>query len=195
MSWRKVWIECRGNAWRGFVAGMLECGYLAETFFERAAGDKITVEQVARAMKQVSFRTGIENDGRITNENVGDMPTVRNAFIDKLVNEVEAAVHKIKASGAEDDAIKYWRVVERATEEANAGHSDRMVTARDEQDSFAPYFEVWKNRPCFFFGNGESGSGNGAPNSNAKARGILLKKQSDGHTLLAIQGMPVVGKT
>ena len=117
--------------------------FLVETFFERAAENKITVAQVARAMKQVSLKTGIENFDRITNENAGDMPILRNAFIDKLVDEIDAAVHKTKASGAEDDAIKYC-AVENTIEEANAGHSDRVLTARDEQNSFAPYFEVWE---------------------------------------------------
>ena len=74
-----------------------DSAFLTETFFERAARDKISVAQVACAMKQVSLRTGIENDGRITNENTDDMPTLRNAFIDELVDEIEDAVICAKA--------------------------------------------------------------------------------------------------
>ena len=96
---------------------------------------------------------------------------------------------------AEDEAVQYWRAVEHNIDEANAGASGGVWTAHGERDLFAPNFEVWENPRYVFFGNGESASSSGAQNSKAKARGILLKRQSGGHTVLAIQGMPGVGKT
>ena len=173
-----------------------ENAFVKDRFFDRVLSGKITVSQVADSMKEITMRTGIENHDKVSNAVTADMQSLRSAFINKLVGEIEAAVNKTKASGAEDDAIRELRAVKRATEEANAEHSDRMVTAHVERDSFAPYFEVWENPRYVLFGNDESGIGSVAPNSKAKARGILLEKQSGGgHTVLAIQGMPGVGKT
>ena len=79
--------------------------FLEETFFKRAAEDKISVAQVPRAMKQVTLRTGIENHNCVSNAVSADMLSLRGAFIKRIVDEFEAAFIKTKASGAEDDAI------------------------------------------------------------------------------------------
>ena len=172
-----------------------ENAFLKDRFFDRVLGGKITVSQVADSMKEITMRTGIENQDEVSNAVTADMQSLRSTFIDHIVGKIEAAVNKAKASGAEDDAVRYWRAVESTIEEANAGASGGVWTAHGERDSFAPYFEIWENPRYVFFGNGESASSSGAQNSKAKARGILLEKQSGGHTVLAIQGMPGVGKT
>ena len=84
-----------------------ENAFLAETFFKRAAEDKISVAQVARAMKQVTLRNGIENYNCVSNAVSADMQSLRGAFIKRIVDEFEAAFIKTKASGAEDYAIRY----------------------------------------------------------------------------------------
>ena len=172
-----------------------ENAFLAETFFERAAEDNISVAQVTRAMKQISMRTGIENNGMATNAVEADTRSLRSTLIDGIVDKIEAAVTRVKASGAEDDAVRYWRTMEHATEVVIAGASVPGVSYHAEQDSFSPYFEVWENPSYVVFGTNASVSDNAEENPKAKALGILLNEQSQGHVMLAIQGMPGVGKT
>ena len=171
-----------------------ENAFLAETFFERAAGDKISVAEVARAMKQVSMRTGIENHGKVNNAVTSHMKALRSAFVAQIVDEIQGAVSKAKASGAEDDAVQFWRAMAHTPKGTHAGARGTLSTAHVGLDSFAPYFEVWENPRYVVFGN-ESVCSEGAQNSKAKARGILLNEEIEGPVVLAIQGMPGVGKT
>ena len=154
--------------------------FLEETFFERAAGSKITVAQVARAMRQVSLRTGIENHNCVSNAVTADMQSLRGAFIKHIVDEIEAAVHKTKASGAEDDAIQYWRAVEHAADKKSiAGASGTVMAPEVERDSFAPHFDVWQNPTYVYLPMQQSIDSVESHSSGVDARDIILQERPD----------------
>ena len=173
-----------------------ENAFVAETFFERAAGDKISVAQVARAMKQVTMRTGIENRISVTNGINADMQCLRSAFIKRIVDEIESAVVKTKTSGAEDDPIRYWRAVEHAADRSIAGASGTTMASEVKQDSYALHFEVWQNPSYVYLPTQQSIDPEGSGYSGVSARDIILQEKLDGPApVIAIQGMPGIGKT
>ena len=61
----------------------------------------ITAAEIARAMKEVSLRTGIENEDHVTNEDGEGMQQRRSVFIDRLVHEIVEYVVNIHGDTAQ----------------------------------------------------------------------------------------------
>ena len=156
-----------------------ENAFVKGRFFDRVLGGKITVSQVADSMKEITIRRGIENQDNVSNAVTADMQSLRGAFIKRIVDEIEAAVIKTKASGAEDDAIRHWRAVEHASGKSVAGASGTVMAAEVERDSFAPHFDVWQNPTYVYLPMQQSIDSVESHSSGVDARDIILQERPD----------------
>ena len=87
-----------------------ENAFVIENFFERVAGETVTVEEMARAMKEISLKTGFENHDEVRNEDSECMQRRRSVFIALLADKVEYVVniHKGAAKNVTRENRMAW---------------------------------------------------------------------------------------
>lgn len=162
----------------------------AGNFIDRAAKGATTVEAVALAMKEITQKTGIVNEGqnRVTNETTDDMQRRRNALSDRIVIGIQRAVNilndKPAASSRTRDATTESTSVEAATVAVTAG-----------PEKFTPHFEVWKNPGYVVSRMSGDDPNDRLASGEANVRQVLLRKSYHDYALVAVYGMAGVGKT
>ena len=164
--------------------------FAAERFNERAAKGVITTEAVALAMKEITRKGGIENKSQnhVTNEDTDDMQKLRSDFIALLANGIERAV-----GGINDKPASSLRAINETG--ASSAVEPPTVTVNAGPEVFTPRFEVWENPRYIFSRMGGNDPKDPLPSYEAKARSALLNDADQDYSVVAIQGMPGVGKT
>lgn len=159
----------------------------AEKFLDRLVSGNTTAKEIVDAIRLLSMRTGVENNAKITNADTDEMEIARRDFIDLIASKVEIA---IRNSGTDDDAIRYWRSVQ-----ASSATEVAPQYVQPSQDSFTPHFEVWQNPQYVYLSMYETYIPGAAQTPEAEVRDYLLNGSTVCCTVVAIQGMPGVGKT